>query len=261
VRLLDDVVVEHESIWLSDLLPPSAPLDVRSSAEKIFLGRAPEPGNFRIFTRRQLGALLKQADAAELPLSVSVSVTVHRRGWPISIESLQNALLNSPWSAFASSISGSNVSLPQGFTSRIRDPQLEILGITGERGPRFVLARLRCRDRSACGSFLAQLVLPEVSTSGLLHSTKARTAIRTAKSGAILIRSGSAATLVIEEDGLKIRQRVLALSSGQLGEPVRVRDPVTRRSFSAEVAGDGWLRPIRAEAKPAHEAFRDEAYP
>src|SRR5438046_592344 len=49
VRLLREASVESDRVLLADLLPPGASPTLKSMAEKINLGRAPQVGSFRVF--------------------------------------------------------------------------------------------------------------------------------------------------------------------------------------------------------------------
>jgi hypothetical protein len=54
VQLLPEVTVQRESILLSDLLPGEAGAGLQVEAQQVLLGRSPQPGSFRVFTREQL---------------------------------------------------------------------------------------------------------------------------------------------------------------------------------------------------------------
>src|SRR5438034_2663933 len=76
VALLSEVLVERGNIFLSDLLPPKTASELRSIAASISLGRSPQPGSFRVFTREQLRARVGDVFAVSLPDQVVVRRTL-----------------------------------------------------------------------------------------------------------------------------------------------------------------------------------------
>ena len=60
--------------------------------------------------------------------------------------------------------------------------------------------------------------------------------------GAILTRAGQKATMLLEENGMRISIGVICLQGGRLGQRIRVLDPVRRHIFRAEVLTDHRLR-------------------
>src|SRR3989442_15896816 len=77
VRLLREVGGRGETVQLSDLLPSDVAPALRLSAETVGLGRAPEPGSFRVFTAEQL----QDAIAGKADFEFPAPVVVRRLGW------------------------------------------------------------------------------------------------------------------------------------------------------------------------------------
>lgn len=71
VHLLSEVAVQREDVRLSDLLP-SASARVQLAGENIELGRAPQPGSFRVFSREQLLHRIAGRIDVEVPEQVVV---------------------------------------------------------------------------------------------------------------------------------------------------------------------------------------------
>jgi flagella basal body P-ring formation protein FlgA len=67
------VEVRSETLTLSDLLPPGAPLDVLQAASGITLGNTPKPGTLRTIARGEIEDLLR----AEPELRASLSLPEH----------------------------------------------------------------------------------------------------------------------------------------------------------------------------------------
>jgi hypothetical protein len=143
-------------------------------------------------------------------------------------------------------LSQARITLPTGFTTVVPDPQLEVTVINPSPDHRCLLAQMRCRKRSACGSFLIEIVF-SVPAGGIwsrelkLASEKAGQADMATSVGPILVKPGRMALLVIDGDGLRITQPVLPLRQGRFGERVKVSNPQSHRSWLARVSGEGML--------------------
>jgi hypothetical protein len=146
--------------------------------------------------------------------------------------------------------------LPANFTTARPNPQIEVTAITPSPDRFRLHARLRCRERKACGSFQAEIVLSD-RTSGVMASRLALTvekpegaissknAVRDTlllDPGPVLVKPGHLALLMIEGEGFRITQPVMPLKRASLGEWVRVSDPRTHHSWLAQVSGTGQLR-------------------
>jgi hypothetical protein len=259
VLLLAEATVQTETLLLSDLLPSDAGPRLKSLAEKVSLGRAPQPGSLRVFRANELKRVI--AEAAELAgefskLELPEQVVVRRLGWPLEIDMVRQAIARSNLTNQID-FSEAPIVVPGNLTSRGPNPQLEVTAITVSPDRHHLLARVRCRELAACGTFLAEIFLnypvPHTMRSGLKPVSEglvsatsfltrpARQAVLTAH-GPVLVQPGHLALLVSEGDGFKITQPVMPLRRARLGELVRVSDPRTRRSWLAQVAGNGQLR-------------------
>ena len=238
LELLPEAVVQRETLWLSDLLPAEAGTALRSAAAEISLGRSPEVGSFRVFTRPQLRAELRDKIAISLP----EQVVVRRRGGNLEVEYVRQALAGS---AVTNGIdfSKATISFPREILARTYGLQLEVTRLAQTSDRRFS-ATLRCRERNACGAFLAEIELPQEEASvprvqpGATSKTYSPARVL---SSPTLVRPGIPASLVIQSDTLRIGLRVLPLRKAALGETVRVVDSTTHRVLLADVTGEGLL--------------------
>jgi hypothetical protein len=115
-----------------------------------------------------------------------------------------------------------------------------------DEGDRGWLARIRCRERTECQSFLAEIAVSGAASVGGMHPLAVFSPRRLKvmfESGPVLVQPGRMAVLVIDGDGFRITQPVMPLHRARLGELVRVTDPLTHRSLVARVSGNGMLRP------------------
>lgn len=238
LELLPEAVVQRETLWLSDLLPAEASTALRSAAAEISLGRSPEVGSFRVFTRAQLRAEVPDKIAISLP----EQVVVRRGGGNLEIEYIRQALASS---AVTNGIDFSKATIlfPREILARTYGPQLEVTRLA-QVSDRHFSATLRCRERNACGAFLAEIELPEYEAS--VRRVQPRVTSKTHSPARVLtsptlVRPGILASLVMESDTIRIRLRVLPLRKAALGETVRVFDSTTHRVLLADVTGEGLL--------------------
>jgi hypothetical protein len=253
-RLLAEVTVQDASVTLRDLLPPDAGPQLKLAAEKVCLGRAPEPGSLRVFTESNLtNAITESAGLGGefAGITLPEQVVVRRVGWPIDIEAVQRTVMRSALAA-KFNFSQMHIMLPADLTTARSSPQFEVTAITPTPDHLGLFARFRCCERAACGSFLAEIVFsapgivgkwrgPRLGIPASAFSFK-QTIESATLSGPMLVQPGRLALLMIEGEGFRITQPVMPLKRARLGEFVRVSDPKTRRSWLAQVAGSGQLR-------------------
>jgi len=91
VPLLREVVVRGSSVYLADLLPERTPSAMRIPAERILIGRAPQPGSIRVFSA---DAVLRRLVNDEVFSEVEVppQIVIHRSGRQITREEVAVAI-------------------------------------------------------------------------------------------------------------------------------------------------------------------------
>jgi hypothetical protein len=252
--LLEDVTVQGATVRLSDLLPPAMPADLTLGIENTVVGRSPEPGSVRVLS----GATIRASLAAKSPFEVPAVVVVHRQEFPIELEAVVEALKDSS-AGKRIDFSRARIRIPAGFAARVPKPQLELLSLMPGFDRATLIASLRCRERSACGRFVAEITVPDVSTDDdslmAAHSYIAVSVSRLSaaySTGPFLVQPGTPAWLVIEDSGMKIMEKVMPLRKGRVGETVRVRDVTAHRILVGQVIGEKLLRPAigGAEIRP-----------
>jgi hypothetical protein len=254
VRLLDDVTVPGATVRLSDLLPPATPAALSTGAEDVVLGRAPEPGSFRVLSEAAIRVSLPETD----PFDIPARVVVHRKEFPIEREAVKEALKQSSAGRMID-FSRAQILVPAGFGASVPKAQLELLGLIPGFDRATLIARLRCREPGACGRFVAEVRLADAPPN--YDSLIARRSFISARASALfasdltapfLVQPGTPAWLVIEDRGMKITERVMPLRKGRAGETVQVRDVTAHRVLAAQVVGEKLLRLANgsAEIKP-----------
>ena len=257
LSLPEAATVPGAELRLCDLLPKDAPPQLRMAAAGIALGAAPQPGSLRIFTRQQLLASLPARMLQEL--SIPARVEVERQSWPISGNAIGRAVdefLAARGQAFAP-LAYSSLSWPGRPVSLSENPVLEVMGTAIDPRRRLLEFRLRCQNPAACGSFLAEMRLPQEQPPALPEPPRsfsrpsprllAVAEYAPARLKAATIRPpveqpGDTATLVLESGGIRISLPAVCLQSGALGQTIRVRAAGGHHMFYGEVMGGGVLR-------------------
>jgi hypothetical protein len=247
-RLLEDVTVANANVRLSDLLPsPGARIRtmlLTASQPDTVIGSAPQPGGIRVLTGAEIEARLSGKRNFEVP----ALVVVRRQQFPIEPQAIMQVLKDSI-AGREIDFSRAQIRVPAGFGASVPKPQLELLGLSRGFDRTTLIARLRCRERSACGRFVAEITLPDsdkpVNSDSIIagHSLSAFRSRSPVASGPFLVRPGVTAWLVSENQGMRITQTVMPMAKARVGEVVRVSDPVTHRILLAQVAGERLLRP------------------
>jgi len=252
IPLREQATVKGETIRLSDLLPANAPSALRSAAASLELARAPLPGSVRVLIRQQIVARLAGEDGIRRQLSIPAQILVERRGWQIGENTILAAVSNFLEARGSrQTTTPESVEWSEGVTMRDEDPKLQVTG--AEFGPEeHVLdVRMRCADRSLCGSFLTRIAIEGASGNQLTTtevisqlprpSQASLQVARSKQSGLQLVRRGASAQLTLEGDGVQILLPVICLQPGGLGDQVLVRAE-GRRVFPAQVVAPGQLQ-------------------
>ena len=244
VRLRAEVTVQSGTLRLSDLLPADVGAQFKAAAERLSLGRAPQAGSLRVFTVTELRQAIAEIPR-ETEIDIPEQVVVRRLGWPLEAGAVRRTLARSNLT-HALDFSQATITVPAGFTTAVPNPKLEVGAVNSSPDHLRLLAQMRCRERAACGSFLAEIVfsVPAVGVRSreLMASEKVTEPNLSSGAGPVLVQPGRMALLVIDGDGFRITQPVMPLKRARLGELVRVSEPLTHRLLMAEVSGEGMLR-------------------
>jgi Chaperone for flagella basal body P-ring formation len=239
VPLREEVEVHGRVIRLADLLPTDAPRELRDDAAKVELGRAPQAGSERILAAAQIASCLAGEFLAR-QIAIPARVTVLRQAWPLRRDAVLGAV-----SAFLrlrgwrgdELPSPEELQWPQDLRALDVHPNLEVTGANWDPSGQGLSFRLRCADRTLCGSFLVQMQ----SARTLLSAPRHALLMAPRAASPPLARPGRTAMLILEGAGIRISLPVICLEQGGLRQQVRVRDLRGRRVFHAEVVGAGLL--------------------
>lgn len=92
ITLLREKAVDNGVIYLSDLLPGSAPLSLRHAAREIVVGQPPRPGSIRVFTSEAITRVLQSNPDLMRELDVPAEIVVRRSGHLVSKEEVTEAI-------------------------------------------------------------------------------------------------------------------------------------------------------------------------
>ena len=250
VMLLSKVEIGTQTVLLSDLLPENTLAALREAGAAISLGSAPMPGRSRIMTRSEVQATLAANPQLAASLWIPVEITVRRTCHMVSPEQVSAALGLGLGKGGAEGVTDLSLLTPVCFSGD--DPGLEVSNV--EFDPLQRVTRFRLWTSKEPRNLPFYVTVP-----GKLDDAAARvpraggSAFRTAASSsdpkhaaaqagnATLVKAGIAARLVIQGPDCRITMVVVPLQSGVLGQQLRARDPLTRRVFSAYVAGPALL--------------------
>jgi hypothetical protein len=250
VRLRAEVIVQGKTLRLSDLLPDKAGAQLKAAAESLSLGPAPEIGSLRVFSAAQLSQTIAEIPVSTAEIEIPKQVVVRRIGCSLETENIARTLAHSKLT-HALDFLDSKIMLPPGFTTAIANPEFEVTALHSSPEHHRLQASMRCRERSACGSFLVEVLNVPIKSVPSPEPGSERIAEPSLSLavGPVLVHRGRLALLVIEGNGIRITQPVMPLKAARLGEVVRVSDPVTHRVLITQVSGDGLLRTSSAIRK------------
>jgi hypothetical protein len=251
VTLRADAVVQGDTILLANLLPENASRALRTAAEGISLGAAPQNGTARRFRRDAILAALHSATLSPASFLIPEVVTVRRAERLLTREEALAAIQ----SALAKShVAGAPEFRPEDLTfdAALEVPRanarLEVTQIAFDEA--IGRARFRLQPHTAPGAnafFVTARVVPEapagVSANALRlisPSTKALSVV----DSPVLVDPRQFARLHLRSPGADISLAAKPLQRGHLGETIRVRLPSSGKTLQGRVTGKNFLEAV-----------------
>lgn len=253
--LLSEVDLKMSSVRLSDLLPPEAPVSLRTAGDAVALGRAPVAGSIRHITREEIEHALVDQPQILAAISVPADVIirrVHRRLSPAEVAAAINVELGSDKAVDPAKL---NLQLSPLVTSD--NPGLEVTGIDFDAFHQVTRFRLWTAKEpqnmpfyvTVPGRQMGFKVMPKgeaqpaVSThSEPVHAAIDAGSVKPSAGPEMLVKAGVPTQLVIEGADYRLTSTVIPLQPGALGQEIHARDPLTHKILSAQVAGPGMLK-------------------
>lgn len=269
--VLSEVEVGQAGLLLSDLLAPGACPKLANAAAKVRLGAAPLVGSVRVLEGSEVLAQLERIRGT-LPatvIEVPKRIRVRRSGRRLSCAEIEANLLPTSGMFGANGIrsaptTAGNVTQPDiGCGADILNgTPIEISASRWDAGLGSWELRGRCQHREDCVPFLVQVQRQESSAALLSGHALDERNVSLGKaqgprqksaeprpgpawnhlSSATLIRRGQSASLVWDQQGIRVIVLSVSLDAGNEGDTVRARIARSGRVVRATVTGPGWLR-------------------
>lgn len=242
VALLHEVELRPTTVMLSDLLPSQASDTLREASSEVSLGNTPEPGNVRLVSRQEIQHDLIDHPDLLASLQIPESVTVHRFYRELSraelIAAIQAAV--DPSVIVEASLASFELLAPVYVTTD--DPGLRVTHIESDPLHQQTRFRLWTSNEPANLPFYVTVMgnLKLAARTTQVGPIKGNVAGFAPRSEA-LVKPGQPVRLVIQGEDYRITTTVMPLEQGMMGQEIRVRDPLTKRIFQAQVAGPGLL--------------------
>jgi len=280
-RLKENAEVSRSMVQLSDLLPKTAPTELRRAGESVDVARAPQPGTARILTQEFVASELKAVSSLSRQLVIPPEIVVHRAAWPIEDlairDAIQRYLRRQGWElpfSHGTSLEGSKPVVAE------EKVEVEVQELHWNEQQQALQVVLRCVRRQLCREFVLLLDLPasdgsvwrshlrptQFGADSVLANSKPKDSDQDNKE---VVRGGQPAEVVWQEGGMKMSVPVICLERGRLHQTIRVSNTRTHRVFRAEVVTTHLLRaggqndePITAAQvirPPATEPLQTEA--
>jgi hypothetical protein len=241
LELRGAVEVQRNTVLLSDLLPAEASPWVREASARVDLGPAPALGTTRIIDSTRIAAALSMQPGLLPKVAIPERVLVRRAGFPVSRESVLNALQRFyPASEKNPDLKDAELHWDAGWARLTRDSKLEVRRAWWDAARKSWQWWMHAEDGAQSPDFLVQSTGPKLS---LARGQAATAASAPPESNAepLLVHEGARAWLTVEGGGIRLRTEVICLESGGLGQRIRVRSLTGQRVFQAEIMGDKLL--------------------
>lgn len=254
IELLHEVRIADAQVLLSDLLPGNAGASLRTQAQEISLGAAPQPGNTRVLERSALLDSIGASPDVVAKIAVPERIVVSRDARPVTVQEVVAAILRALGRggiAGAAGLHPEDVLFQTQVLVGPGDAGLQVLRAefdSGLRRARFLL--WASRDPEVLPFFVTASLTgnpalpPAHFVTGLGHAAgKANLAPARAFAAKqeFLVSPGERATLVLSSAALRMFVDVDPLERGSLGQQVRVRMANTGKVVNARVDGHAHL--------------------
>jgi hypothetical protein len=261
-----ETVVDGGSIYLSDLLPKSAPPRVRLAAQEILVGQSPRPGSIRVLTSEGLARVLDDQEGLLSTLEVPWQIIVRRSGRLVTREEVTQAIQNSlrhnedfsklvisPDSVrFAAAVLVSTADANLKVTRIEVDPPLHQLNfwLVSAADPAILPFLVTARPQDVLNSLAGfggdDTSAQETGAGGASNRWSSALfkshPMRAAERPVTIVEVGKPAQLhLISGKTTEMFLPAIALERGSLGQHIRVRLESTGRVLEAQVVGTGQL--------------------
>jgi hypothetical protein len=253
IRVRERVEVEKSELTLADLLVADACLPWQQAARQVSLGEAPRSGSLRVIegseVRQLLAAITGSLGAAKPhdndPVVPARIVVQRERATKscVAIADFLSSTGNIPHKGDVPAVGQweeLNCTAAWGVPA---EASLELIRTSWNAALQRWEFAMRCSHSADCVPFLVWARGEKPAERGASSLPARLGGSRPAgAAGGPLIKAGQTATLIWNQDGIRIVLPVTCLDAGAMGDKVRVRFKQTRRILQAEVVGAGELR-------------------
>lgn len=263
-HLIQDAVVNGQSIYLSDLLPESSPSAVRIPAQEILIGRSPQAGSTRVLSGGEIVRLLNDGNLLSR-VDVPEQIVVHRSGHLVTREEVAEAIrrMLAGNQAFGNlQIAPEDLRFAARVTVPAEDAKLHVTRVELDQTlqemkfwlasgaepallPFMAMAHAKC---TSCGSADATQTpstqnspQPIFGTKTSMSAMRARPNLDSAgpgNSAPSLVEAGQRALLhLVSGTRMQMYLTAISLEKGVFGQTVRVRVQSTGKILYAHVVG------------------------
>ena len=231
--------VHGVSFTLADLLSPQTCPEFATAATRLALGRVPLEGSTRVLERNELRGRIEefarqQHQDFSLVFDLPETIRVRRAGIRSSCAEISAKLLGpvpeagpSPWRE-----------TDCGAAGRVRrDAAFRILRKNWDPALGSWILSVGCADPADCVPFV--LRVPDAASGNVTALPSL-----TVKAAVPVMRAGQTASLLWEQNGIRLLLPVVCMESGSVGDRVQVRVKNGRRVLRALVLRAGMLRAI-----------------
>lgn len=138
-------------------------------------------------------------------------------------------------------ISPEQITLLANVFASVARPQLHVMSVDRTENQRTVI-RLECAEPEQCLPFFVTLRSDEGTNWQLAANAAHASSTPKTQPAAVVVRSGSSTTLLLDGRHVHITLPVICLENGAAGQTIHVTSPDRRQSYLAQVANDGTLK-------------------
>ena len=242
VAVRAQVEIADSDLTLADLLTPDSCAEVRTAAAAVNLGATPLEGSPRVLlgsqVKERIEAIIsgnRDRISSVILSGVPERITVRRAGSRASCAEIRSKLFPRAASIGAESRAGE---LDCGANAVPRDAFLQQVGKAWDPAMRSWIITARCASAGECVPFAVRV--PGEAIAGISRDTK-KTAGPVSAANA-LVHPGQPATLLWDQDGIRIVIASVCLDAGAAGDTVRARIVRSHQILRAIVVSAGELK-------------------
>jgi hypothetical protein len=238
-----NVEVSGSGLTLADLLAPGSCEGLRSAAAAVRLGAAPLAGSPRVLLgsqmREEMEAIVsgsQQHIGALILAKVPERITIRRAGARTSCAEIELRMFPEPPTLQKNNSAGK---LGCGASNGVpHDAAVRQFGKAWDPATRSWIVTARCANARECVPFAVR-VQPEAIAGSFHHADEIS---RPRPVGTALVHAGQPATLLWDQDGIRVVVPSVCLDSGAAGDRVRARLVHSNRILPAIVVNSGELK-------------------